>query len=306
MTKSNLLFFSSLAIIFPLDSIASNYYWVGGTGNYSDVSHWATTSGGSTFQTVAPTNFDDVFFDVNSFPASGDTVYFDLDYSGAHYFTTAGVLNNPTFADGPAALRIDIQGDFIVTSSVNWISACELAFTPLGPDSILTIQTNSIYIPNQILIDGDVLASIILSDALSCYHINLFGANFYSSNNDLDCASGFVHDGTRLYLGTSTITSNLQMDFLGNGIIYSDSATFVSPNFNVNTGISGLHFGTVIAPYISSDQCFYKVAYTPAIAGDGNTVELMISDTIYISSSLNQLGPNTFSKVIALNAASIS
>ncbi|HNR20081.1 MAG TPA: hypothetical protein PKL45_08870, partial [Bacteroidia bacterium] len=34
---------------------AADYYWVGGTGNWSDVSHWATTSGGSTFHTQPPT-----------------------------------------------------------------------------------------------------------------------------------------------------------------------------------------------------------------------------------------------------------
>ena len=35
-------------------STPPRYYWVGGTGNWNDVSHWATTSGGTTFYTVPP------------------------------------------------------------------------------------------------------------------------------------------------------------------------------------------------------------------------------------------------------------
>ena len=44
----------------------SDYYWVGGSGNWNDVSHWATSSGGSTFATVVPSNTTHVHFDANS------------------------------------------------------------------------------------------------------------------------------------------------------------------------------------------------------------------------------------------------
>ncbi len=41
---------------------ASNYYWVGGIGNWSDYgNHWATSSGGLIFHTSIPTANDDVF-----------------------------------------------------------------------------------------------------------------------------------------------------------------------------------------------------------------------------------------------------
>ena len=46
------------------------YYWVGGAGVWSDyANHWATSSGGTTFQTSIPTITDDVIFDSNSFTA---------------------------------------------------------------------------------------------------------------------------------------------------------------------------------------------------------------------------------------------
>ena len=53
-------------------------YWVGGTGNWSDTSHWSTSSGGSGGASV-PTSSDAVFFDANSFSAAGQTVTVDTD-----------------------------------------------------------------------------------------------------------------------------------------------------------------------------------------------------------------------------------
>ncbi len=68
------LVFRSLFFLFTLlflnssQLLATDYFWVGGTGNWSDLTHWATTSGGSTLHTSLPGETDDVYFDVNSFP----------------------------------------------------------------------------------------------------------------------------------------------------------------------------------------------------------------------------------------------
>ncbi len=55
-----------LIFLFPFSSNALDYYWVAGNGNWSDLSHWATTSGGAIKHTQMPTASDDVFFDANS------------------------------------------------------------------------------------------------------------------------------------------------------------------------------------------------------------------------------------------------
>ncbi|MBK8700925.1 MAG: hypothetical protein IPN29_15850 [Saprospiraceae bacterium] len=52
----------------------STYYWVGGTGSWSETTHWATTSGGTIKHTIIPSQLDDVVFDANSFTAAGQTV----------------------------------------------------------------------------------------------------------------------------------------------------------------------------------------------------------------------------------------
>jgi len=36
-------------------SYPADYFWVGGSGNWSEISHWAITSGGTTTHLVVPT-----------------------------------------------------------------------------------------------------------------------------------------------------------------------------------------------------------------------------------------------------------
>lgn len=67
------LLISAFAICFSAN--ASNYYWVGGSGDWSDfANHWASTSGGNTFYTQEPDTADNVFFDSNSFLQPNDSV----------------------------------------------------------------------------------------------------------------------------------------------------------------------------------------------------------------------------------------
>ena len=48
-----------VCMITGLTASANEYYWVGGTGNWSDfASHWATSSGGSSFYLQIPQSGD--------------------------------------------------------------------------------------------------------------------------------------------------------------------------------------------------------------------------------------------------------
>jgi len=58
-------------------SPAMTSYWVGGTGNWSDVMHWANSSGGTPGSGCIPRAIDNVIFDNNSFSAAGQTVTID-------------------------------------------------------------------------------------------------------------------------------------------------------------------------------------------------------------------------------------
>jgi hypothetical protein len=91
------------ALLFSFSSLkAADFYWVGGSGNWSDYSHhWATSSGGNTFQTRTPSPNDDVFFDANSFPSPGGVVTVDQSVIYVRSMFWTGVTNNPRFTSTP-------------------------------------------------------------------------------------------------------------------------------------------------------------------------------------------------------------
>lgn len=76
---------------------ARTLYWVGGTGNWSDPTHWASTSGG-TDSNCPPTPTDDVFFDASSFTGVGQVVTQDIGVAYARNLSWAAATNAPTFS----------------------------------------------------------------------------------------------------------------------------------------------------------------------------------------------------------------
>ncbi|MEO9532692.1 MAG: T9SS type A sorting domain-containing protein [Crocinitomicaceae bacterium] len=109
------------------------YYWVGGTGDWSDPGHWSLTSGGAADACV-PGPSDTVFFDVNS--GSGFTTTVDLhSYCGTMIWN--GVLGNPDLAGAndltlKGSLMFDANMTATMTGNYNFISTTAASLTSAG------------------------------------------------------------------------------------------------------------------------------------------------------------------------------
>ena len=116
-TATRILFAFTMLLIASVNLKASTYYWVGGAGVWSDyANHWATSSGGTTFQTSIPTITDDVIFDSNSFTALGQDVVFDNTFYYCKSMNWTGVQYAPTFRGAGGILNV--AGSFVLASSV--------------------------------------------------------------------------------------------------------------------------------------------------------------------------------------------
>ncbi|MFI5220276.1 MAG: hypothetical protein ACHQNT_12395, partial [Bacteroidia bacterium] len=103
---------------------ASDYYWVGGTGNWSDyANHWATTSGGLIFHIQVPSAFDNVYFDANSFSASGQSLTVDSTNIFCNDMNWTGVLFNPSLAFSGNSSNIKIYGSLTLASNMTFGTA---------------------------------------------------------------------------------------------------------------------------------------------------------------------------------------
>ena len=84
-----------------------DFYWVNGSGNWSDyANHWASTSGGSDFMVRAPSAIDNAFFDANSFTADGQTVNIDNDEITCADMSWTGAIHNPTLSGTNKSMNI--------------------------------------------------------------------------------------------------------------------------------------------------------------------------------------------------------
>ena len=82
--------------LFPLlPAVAGKYYWVGGSGRWSEISHWATSSGGNTFHPVVPGPTDTVYFDANSGFSPGNNQIIINTGATCHTMIWDGAEANP-------------------------------------------------------------------------------------------------------------------------------------------------------------------------------------------------------------------
>ncbi|MEQ8629556.1 T9SS type A sorting domain-containing protein [Ekhidna sp.] len=199
ITFSFFVFFTSL--------FAQDYYWVGGSGNWSDYdNHWATSSGGTTFHTQAPTSSDNVIFDVNSFDSFGQVVTLDIeanclsmDWSGATNFPTINGNDNDINIYGSVTLSADMTADF---------DGIEFESNTTGN----TITTNGTYLGDNSLIRLNGVGGEW--SLLDNFHVKNFYFNagtFNTNGNDILAETRFTTSGTSdkvINLGNSEITTD--------------------------------------------------------------------------------------------------
>jgi len=146
-----ILFTIAIALITCASSFAADYYWVNGTGNWNDyASHWATTSGGGTYHTQAPTSDDNVYFDGSSFTAASQKVTVDVD-AVCRDMDWTGALHDPEFARDASTRTLSIHGSLTLIEDMNFNFLGSVYFESISTgrpshrqDRVLSIMSLSI------------------------------------------------------------------------------------------------------------------------------------------------------------------
>lgn len=120
--------FSIIVTYKSLNNPGQTYYWVGGSGQWSDQSHWSLSSGGTSAGQV-PTLSDRVFFDENSLPENSNTISLsaDIQVGSIAWFSNSSAKidlngNEMTLAGGlvisNSLLSLE-DGNLLMTGSLN-------------------------------------------------------------------------------------------------------------------------------------------------------------------------------------------
>jgi gliding motility-associated-like protein len=132
-------------------AFAIDYYWVGNGGNWSDISHWATTSGGINKHIVTPSANDNVIFDASSFSSAGQTIAFNNDNASSLNLDLSQVTNQPTFI-GTTDKNLNVYGNINFAGNFIWNFKGKISLLGQGNNNM--INFNGFVIGNQLTIDG--------------------------------------------------------------------------------------------------------------------------------------------------------
>ena len=267
----------------------ATYYWVpvagdsNGTWDFSDASHWSTTSGGAGGAGV-PTSADNVIFNA----ASGATNYVVsvdggecLDFTSS--ITTVGRITFVNIFDG-----LDVYGSVNVTAQTIFDESVEdfeiFLYAPSGARTISTNNTRitALYIGS----DFSSTASWTFSTGFTGRDVIHYIGNLNTNNQTITltdpaasagCAFSFdsLSNGYTLTLGSSTINIGASGANNGPSLLFS-----VDDNSTVSPGTSIINIGS--ASLVDSEVDFY---------GGGKTFRTLVMNS---RSAIRIGGSNTF------------
>lgn len=208
---------------------ASDYYWVGGTGYWSDINHWATTSGGNSKHTTVPSALDNVHFDANSFYANGQSVTVNAGNYVCNNMDWTGVMYNPTFnSSGNYSFRI--YGSLILSHNMNFDFTNPIMFE--GNTSGNTITTAGHDLENHVYFQGNG-GEWTLTDDLSIPNnfIYVYSGVLNTNGKTITCEN--LYAGLPGKYGTLNI-DNSQINVTSLFRLYGQYITFSSVNSSIN------------------------------------------------------------------------
>lgn len=267
MTRKYFLFFVVLILISHSKVYAENYFWVGGNGNWSDINHWATSSGGVVLHSQVPTPVDDVFFDINSFDGSSQIITINQKNAVCRNMDWSGSLNTPKLY-GSDTSSIRIYGDLNFISEMHQNYNGEVIFESVSTGKVIKTAGHNFLSHVRFLgIGGGWHLLDNFNTAKNIYFINgSLNTNGFEINcndfistepstrkiilsNSLLNIKSWQIDGQNLNLQASLAVFNIEQLLSNNngthllyGNIYFDGASGEVINTNVYTTYNNIEF----------------------------------------------------------------
>lgn len=281
-------------------------YWIGGSGDWNNVSHWSAQSGGSANVCRLPTNTITVVFDENSGLTDGSVV--TLNAAGVCDSMIWRGLDKPVFAMAGQTLTIsgslELQPNMTVTSTGG-----TLTFN--SARAAESITTHNVKIPRAIIFNSSsgewiLQDSLCMSDGYNDYNLTFTNGNlnlngqyvkcseFISTASNarelniagatVDLSKGWTHTGSsQILTATETVGSLIRTstNFTGKtadlyNVVEAGSGTVKDGNFSkliVNKSTTTLNADTI--GVINTDTLLFTSgsSYFSIFAGSTVNVE---------------------------------
>ncbi|QQU04832.1 hypothetical protein [Myroides odoratus] len=281
MNRYKIVVFCLICILSSVSTFGASYYWVGGSGDWSDINHWRTSSGGTAIPGVIPGPSDDVFFDDNA------------GFSSSNYTITLNVAancRNITVAGTRKAPRISGSASLNIYGSSVWQSGMSITTSIYYQDAgqAKTITSNGVVLTTDVYLNETT--AVALSDDFSTTTLYVNAGVFDTKNHRMDIGSLLMNEGTaprELILGNSEVY--IGKDFYDGVfvILHSGTSTIYMEKIGANfIGSPGHQYNHVF---------FQKSGAT--ISGGTATDNLTFNRVDFLEGSSSIKGENTFKEL---------
>jgi hypothetical protein len=256
--------------------------------------------GGASFRTQVPTANDDVFFDANSFTASGQTVNGDNTIIYFHSMDWSGATHTPTFTQSTASSTVNVFGSLTLISAMNWNVSGSVIFLSNSTGNTIT-SAGKIY-KNRVDFEGSggswtLQDAMTLDGSVTAANSGLITLDFgtLNTNGNAITSLGFLSSNSNvrsLNMDNTVFTINY------NGGNFNAWNTSSVSNYTFSATGSTINFsGTYPYPtFYSNNKIYNNVSFTytsglqQSIQGSGNT----FNGTVSFSGICTGIGNNTF------------
>ena len=273
---------STLRIVFAATPAPRTLYWVGGTGNWSSLTKWSTSSGGPSGAAV-PLSIDAVIFDSAS-SATAYTATIDSSFGNrCASLTIAGPASGNVTLAGTQPIYIHGNVSFAATGITRTYSGP----INLAGNSSYTFTTNGLTLGSFTTITGIGATWTLGSDwdNLTANISVTYGTLNTSVNNYSISASTFSSTNKNIrsiFLNGSTVNTGL-----GSSVEFTDAT-----NLAFDAGTSSIISSSSGPTFTGGGQTFYNVSFT---ATNTNTTLIRGANTFNALSfaGRTQAGVNT-------------
>lgn len=132
---------------------AASYYWVGNGGAWTDMSHWASTSGGAgNAYANVPKSTDNVYFDANSFAADNQRVTI-VGTVTCNNMTWSGDVRQATWTQGAGGV-LEVNGDLHYTATMATAPAIAVPHRLLAATTSTVVDMQGVPFGTTLLFDN--------------------------------------------------------------------------------------------------------------------------------------------------------
>lgn len=209
MIKKTRILITLLIVFYLNHSYGVNIYWVGNSGKWSDLSHWALTSGGNVRPSAIPGAGDKVIFDANSFSEPNHVVLMDLQNTFC-YSLDMSKVDKKTKIQGLNTGVLNIFGNFLLTDNIIFNAPNEVNFSSLENNAQIQMGGNSFA---GLVRFRENSGSFQLNGDIKIDSILIFESGFFSSKG-FKIKTKFL----RIYINNSKTNINLDNSNMGEEI----------------------------------------------------------------------------------------